>query len=283
MSYQKLLNEGTNFLKTGNIVKPEFDCELLLSKALNKKREEILINLRNKINKKQLDKFIFYLSRRKKREPVAYILGYKYFWKFKFFVNKSVLVPRPETELIVEQALDYISDNSKSKNILDIGTGSGCIVISILKERAKCNATAIDISHKALKIAKINAKMHHLENKIKFINIDVDKFNTNKYDLILSNPPYINDIDLSRLDDDIKFYEPKEALSGGLNGYKEIKKIIEKSSKILKINGRLIFEIGDSQKEYAKKLLKNNGMYINKIIKDLSGKDRCIVSTKLNK
>ena len=117
MNYQQLLKEGTNFLKTGNIVKPEFDCELLLSKALNKKREEILINLRNKINKKQLDKFIFYLSRRKKREPVAYILGYKYFWKFKFFVNKSVLVPRPETEIIVEQALDYISDNSKAKKI----------------------------------------------------------------------------------------------------------------------------------------------------------------------
>ena len=282
MNYQKLLNEGTNFLKTGNIVKPEFDCELLLSRALNKKREEILINLRNKINKKQLDKFNFYLSRRKKREPVAYILGFKYFWKFKFFVNKSVLVPRPETEIIVEQALKYISDN-KSKKILDIGTGSGCIIISILKERAKCSATAIDISNKALKVAKINAKMHHLENKIKFINIDVDKFNTNKYDLILSNPPYINDIDLSRLDDDIKIYEPKEALSGGLNGYKEIKKIIEKSSKILKINGKLIFEIGDTQKEYTKKLLKNNGMYINKIIKDLSGKDRCIVSTKLNK
>ena len=111
MNYQKLLNQGTNFLKTGNIVKPEFDCELLLSRALNKKREEILINLRNKINKKQLDKFNFYLSRRKKREPVAYILGFKYFWKFKFFVNKSVLVPRPETEIIVEQALKYISDN----------------------------------------------------------------------------------------------------------------------------------------------------------------------------
>ena len=276
------MNQGTNFLKTGNIVKPEFDCELLLSRALNKKREEILINLRNKINKKQLDKFNFYLSRRKKKEPVAYILGFKYFWKFKFFINKSVLVPRPETEIIVEQALKYISDN-KSKKILDIGTGSGCIIISIMKERANCIPAALDISNKALKVAKINAKMHHLENKIKFINIDVDKFNTNKYDLILSNPPYINDIDLSRLDDDIKIYEPKEALSGGLNGYKEIKKIIEKSSKILKINGKLIFEIGDTQKEYTKKLLKNNGMYINKIIKDLSGKDRCIVSTKLNK
>jgi len=282
MNYQKILNEGTKFLKTGNIARPELDCELLLSKVLNKKREEILINLKNEINKKQLDKFNFYLLRRKKKEPIAYIIGFKYFWKFKFLVNKSVLVPRPETELIVEEALNYLSEN-KSKKILDIGTGSGCIIISIMKERSKCSATAIDISPKALKVAKINAKMHHLENKIKFINIDVDKFNMNKYDLILSNPPYINDVDFSRLDDDIKVYEPKEALRGGLSGYIEIRKIIEKSSKLLKINGKLIIEIGNTQKDYAKKLLKNNGLYINKIIKDLSGSDRCIVSTKLNK
>jgi len=282
MNYQKILNEGTDFLKRGNIANPELDCELLLSKVLNKKREEIIINLKNEINKKQLDKFNYYLIRRKKKEPIAYITGFKYFWKFKFLVNKSVLVPRPETELIVEEALNYLSDN-KSKKILDIGTGSGCIVISIMKESTKCSATAIDVSHKAIKVAKINAKMHHLENKIKFINIDVDKFNTNKYDLILSNPPYIKDIDLSRLDNDIRIYEPKEALSGGLSGYKEIIKIIEKSSKLLKVNGNLIIEIGDGQKDYTKKLLKNNGFYINKIVKDFSGKDRCIVSTKLNK
>ena len=282
MNYQKILNEGVNFLKTSNISRPELDCELLLSKVLNKTREEILINLKNEVNKKQVNKFNFYLSRRKKKEPIAYILGYKYFWKYKFLVNKSVLVPRPETELIVEEALNYLPNN-KSKKILDIGTGSGCIIISIMKERANCIPTALDISNKALKVAKINAKMHHLENKIKFINIDVDKFNSNKYDLILSNPPYINDIDLSRLDDDIRIYEPKKALSGGLSGYKEIKKIIEKSSKLLKINGKLIFEIGDTQKDYTKKLLKNNGFYVNKIIKDLSGRDRCIVSTKLNK
>ncbi len=282
MNYQKILNEGINFLKTDNIVSPELDCELLLSKVLNKKREEILINLKNEVSKKQLDKFNFYLSRRKKKEPIAYILGFKYFWKYKFLVNKSVLVPRPETELLIEEALNYLPVN-KSKKILDIGTGSGCIIISIMKERAKCIPTAIDISHKALKVAKINAKMHHLENKIKFINIDVDKFNSNKYDLILSNPPYINDIDLNRLDDDVRIYEPREALSGGLDGYKKIRNIIKKSSKLLKGNGKLIFEIGSNQKDYTVKFLKNNGLYISKIIKDLSGKDRCIVGTKISK
>ena len=281
MNYQKILNNGINSLKISNIINPELDSELLLSKALNKKREKILTNLKKEINKKQLDKFNLYLSRRKKKEPIAYILGFKYFWKYKFFINKSVLVPRPETEQIVEETLNYLSDN-ESKKILDIGTGSGCIIVSVLKERSKCKAVAIDISSKALKVAKTNAKIHHLENKIKFINIDIDKFNYNKYDLILSNPPYISDIDLIRLDNDVRIYEPRESLSGGLEGYEIITKVIEKSSKLLKNNGKLIVEIGDSQKNNVLKLLKNNGFYINKTGKDLSGRDRCIVSTKIN-
>ncbi len=281
MNYQKILNNGINSLKISNIINPELDSELLLSKALNKKKEKILTNLKKEINKKQLDKFNLYLSRRKKKEPIAYILGFKYFWKYKFFINKSVLVPRPETEQIVEETLNYLSDN-ESKKILDIGTGSGCIIVSVLKERSKCKAIAIDISSKALKVAKTNAKIHHLENKIKFINTDIDKFNYNKYDLILSNPPYISDIDLIRLDNDVRIYEPRESLSGGLEGYEIITKVIEKSSKLLKNNGKLIVEIGDSQKNNVLKLLKNNGFYINKTGKDLSGRDRCIVSTKIN-
>jgi len=281
MNYQKILNNGINSLKISNIINPELDSELLLSKALNKKREKILTNLKKEINKKQVDKFNLYLSRRKKKEPIAYILGFKYFWKYKFIINKSVLVPRPETEQIVEETLNYLSDN-ESKKILDIGTGSGCIIVSVLKERSKCKAIAIDISSKALKVAKTNAKIHHLENKIKFINIDIDKFNYNKYDLILSNPPYISNIDLIRLDDDIRIYEPRESLSGGLDGCEEITKVIEKSSKLLKNNGKLIVEIGDTQKNNVLKLLKNNGFYINKTGKDLSGRYRCIVSTKIN-
>ena len=197
-------------------------------------------------------------------------------------MNKSVLIPRPDTEHIVEEALNNISIN-QSINILDIGTGSGCVIISILNERRKCKATAIDISNKALKIAKTNAKLHHLENKIKFINMDIDKYNSNKYDLILSNPPYIKNIELSRLDDDIKLFEPKLALRGGLDGYGEIKRVIKKSSKLLKEKGRLIIEIGDGQKNQTLIFLKKNGFYINKVCKDLSEKDRCIISTKINK
>ena len=280
MNYQKALFEGNKFLKRNNIINFNLDSELILSKVLKKSREEILTNLNDRIRTKEFDEFNFHLKRRGNKEPIAYILGYKYFWKYKFLVNKSVLIPRPETEELIEEALKYIANN-KSKKILDIGTGSGCIIISILKDRPKCIGTAIDICNNALKVAKTNAKLHHLRNKIKFINIDIDKYNSNKYDLILSNPPYISDISLIRLDKDVKQFEPKLALSGGISGYKSIKKVIKKSKKLLKNNGKLIIEIGDTQKSQTIDFLKINGFYINKIGKDLSMKDRFIVSTKI--
>jgi len=281
MNYQEILDYGFKVLRSSCIKNPKLDSELILSKALKKNRDQILINLKNKLNNKQIDDFELYLSRRKKKEPIAYILGYKHFWKYKFLINNSVLIPRPETEFIIEESLKFLPFN-KSKNILDIGTGSGCIIISVLKERIKCTATAIDISKKALKVAKINAKLHHITNKIKFINIDIDKYTSNKYDLILSNPPYIKNISLNRLEDDVKFYEPKLALHGGFDGFSKIKKVIEKSSKLLKNNGKLIIEIGDKQKNQSIVLLKKNGFFINKISKDLSGKDRCLVCSKID-
>ena len=280
MKYIEILNNGKNFLKKNKIKNPILDSELLLSKALNKSREEILLNSNHILKKQEINRFNSYLLRRKYNEPIAYILGFKYFWKYKFITNKSVLIPRPDTELIVEECLKYLPNN-KSKKILDIGTGSGCIIISILKERSKCIATALDLSNRALNVAKSNAKLHQLENKINFINIDIDKYNSSNYDLIISNPPYINNIDISRLDDDIKFHEPKIALSGGFDGFRDIKKVIIKSKKLLKRNGKLIIEIGSKQRKQSIKILNENGFYINKISKDLSGRDRCIISTKL--
>jgi len=280
MNYSQILKKGEDFLKKSKIKNPNLDTELILSKVINKKREEILLNTNNKLKIKDIIKFKNYLLRRHQKEPIAYILGYKYFWKHKFLTNKSVLIPRPDTELIIEEALKYLPID-KSKKILDIGTGSGCIVISLLKERPNCSATALDISLKALNVAKTNAKLHHLENKINFINIDIDKYKSYNYDLIISNPPYINTIDLKRLDDDIKFHEPMLALSGGSDGFRVLKKVILKSKKLLKINGKLILEVGHRQKDQCSKMLNENGYYINKISKDLSGKYRCIVSTKL--
>ena len=154
-------------------------------------------------------------------------------------------------------------------------------MLSVLKERPNSFGTAIDISKKALNIATFNAKMHHLENKIKFINMDVDKFNHNKYDLIVSNPPYINKFELKRLDDSVKLYEPLIALRAGLDGLSEIRKLIKKSKKLLKYNGKLIFEIGHTQRNEVVKLLNKNSFYINKVCKDFQSSPRVIVSTRL--
>ena len=280
MNYSQILKKGENILKKNKIKNPYLDVELILSKVVSRKREEILLNTNNKLKHTDIIKFNHCLLRRQQKEPMAYILGYKYFWKYKFLTNKSVLIPRPDTEIVIEETLKYLPIY-KSKKILDIGTGSGCIVVSLLKERPKCIATAIDISKNAIITAKTNAKLHQLENKINFINIDIDKYKSSNYDLIISNPPYINSIELNRLDDDIKFHEPILALSGGSDGFKDLKKVIIKSRKLLKINGKLILEIGHRQKNQCSKILNENGYYINKISKDLSGKDRCIISTKL--
>ena len=281
MNYQELLVNASKQLKFYKINSAMLDAELILSKTLGISREKILLNLNKKINDEVLEKFNYYLKLRKKNRPIAYIIGFKDFWKYKFQVDKNVLIPRPETELIIEQALKNLPRLSK-KNILDIGTGSGCIIISIIKERENCKATAIDKSLKALKVAKLNAEMHHVQKKIKFLNIDVDKYLANKYDLIVSNPPYIKDIEILSLDKDVKLNEPKLALSGGKSGLNKVFKVIKKSQKLLKTKGKLILEIGDKQsKEVKKYLIKNNFNQIQ-VFKDLSRKDRCIVSTKAN-
>ena len=280
MNYSQIIKFGSHKLKLKNIDTYILDSELLLSHILKSSREQILINLNAKITKNDFKEFKKLLLRREKKEPIAYITKKKEFWKNNFYVNSDVLIPRPETELIVEEVLKNIQIHS-SKKLLEVGTGSGCIVISIIKERIKCIATAIDISKKALKIAKFNAKMHHLKNNIDFINIDIDKIQDNKYDFIFSNPPYINKFNLSRLDKSVRFFEPYVALEAGIDGLREIKKLIKKSNKLLKINGKLIFEIGKHQSAIVKNILRKNGYYINKVIKDISSIPRVIVSTRI--
>ena len=280
MNYQTVLLNATNILRKQSIENPKLDCEILLSKTLKIEREKLLINLNQTIHEKELSYFNNLINRRKRKEPIAYIVGYKEFWKKNFKVNKNVLIPRPDTEHLVEEALKYIP-KTRSLNILDVGTGSGCIILSIIDERRKCYGVALDISRKALKIAKYNAKMQHIRNRIKFINSDIDKFYLGKYDIILSNPPYIKKVELNCLDEDIKFYEPRIALSGGVDGYSKIKAVINKSSTLIKRKGKLFLEIGNGQTKYTTRFLRNKGFYINKVVKDFAKNNRCIISTKI--
>ena len=274
------LERGSKILKENFINSYWLDSELLLSKALNKKREYLFLNSKETISDNSIDKFQNLINRRKNNEPVAYILNYKEFWRNNFYVNKNVLIPRPDTEILVEQVIKLYSREQKL-SILDIGTGSGCIIISILKERQKFNGTAIDISKKALNIAKYNAKIHHLNNRIKFYKSSVDNFFKHKYDLIISNPPYISSLKLKYLEKDILGFEPIQALEGGMNGFNIISKIIKQSFLLLKKGGKLVLEIGFDQKFEMLKLLKRYGFFVNKTVKDYGGRDRCLICTKL--
>ena len=272
------LNKGYNLLKLNQKNSYKIDTELLLCESLNISREELILNLNQEISTLRFDNFLSKIKRRKENEPIAYIIKKKEFWKNEFFVNKNVLIPRPETEHLVEESLNIISKNEKKK-LLEIGIGSGCLITSVLKERRYCSAVAIDCCPKALKIAKINAKLHHINNRIKILKTDVDNFKTGKYDLILSNPPYIEKHQLRYLG--VSKHEPLKALDGGIDGTEILVKVILKASQLLKINGKLIIEIGSNQKYKVMKILKNKSFYINKITKDFSKHDRCIVSTKI--
>ena len=165
--------------------------------------------------------------------------------------------------------------------VLDIGVGSGCILLSILKERKNFFGVGIDISKKAINVASFNAKIHHLENRTKFYKSDVDKFLIGKYDLVISNPPYIDKNDLKYLEKDVVNFEPKIALNGGLDGICKITKVINKASILIKKNGKFILEIGFDQKRKVIDILNNNKFYVNKVVKDYANNDRCIVSTKI--
>ena len=280
MDIQSAVIEGTNILKDKSIVSAQLDTEILMAKALDKNREYIILNHDKVIDIENLEYFKELVNERAARKPVAYLLNKKFFWKSEFYVNKNTLIPRPDTEIIIEQILK-VTKNKNYLRILDIGIGSGCILLSILKERKNYYGIGIDISKDSLEISKINAKKLLVEERIKFYKSDVDKFAQGKYDLIVSNPPYIKKNNLKYLERDVLEFEPKLALDGGLDGLSVIRKVIKKSSELLKKNGKFILEIGFDQKSKVIKLLKNKGFYINSTIKDFAKNDRCIVSTKI--
>ena len=281
MNLEKTLTEASTFLKKNLIKNPLLDSELLLASVLKISREKLLLSLEKRMNNEDLKRFNLLLNKRIKKEPIAYINGKKDFWKTEFVVNKSVLIPRPDTEILLEQAIKQ-SKNKNNIMVLDIGTGSGCILISLLKEKINWKGIGVDISKEAIKIAKINAKIQQLENRIKFVHSDIDKFLSDKYDLIVSNPPYISKLKINYLDEDIKKYEPRMALNGGIDGYSGIKKVIKKSSRLLKRNGKLILEIGKGQLTKSIKILRNNSFYVKEISKDLSRINRCIFAIKVD-
>ena len=279
MKILNAINYANQKLKEKGIKTYQLDSEILMSKVIKRKKEDILLNLEDEIKKEDYNYFIDLINQRLNMKPIAYLVGNKSFWKYDFKVTNDVLIPRPETELILEQVINF-TKNKSNLNVLDIGVGSGCIILSILKEKKNFRGTGIDISKKTLKICKLNSENLGVSKRLKLFKSDVDNFQIGKYDLIVSNPPYIKNIDLKYLDKNVVGFEPRIALNGGLEGLSVIQKVIEKSSKLIKKNGTFVLEIAFDQKEKVVKILKKKGFFIKKIIKDLANRDRCITAIK---
>ena len=280
MNIISAITNGSKILKKNFISSHRLDSEILMAKTIKKDRNYIFLNSDVVLNKNDLDYFYKLIEKRSLGKPIAYLTNKKFFWKSEFFVTNDTLIPRPDTELIIENVFNLMKQKNNI-HILEIGIGSGCILLSILKDRKNFYGTGIDISKKCLNISKINADKLKVSSRLKLYKSDVDKFNLGKYDLIVSNPPYIKKCLLKYLERDIARFEPKIALDGGLDGLSEIRKIIKKTSELVKKNGKLVLEIGFDQKNKVINLLKKEGFYINSIQKDLANNDRCIVSTKI--
>ena len=279
MNIQTALIKATNILENNKIFSARLDAEILLSDVIEKDRKFIILNMEKILSANKILNFNNLITRRSKGEPVAYLINKKNFWNNEFIVSKDTLIPRPDTEIVVSEALKFLK--KKKAMILDIGVGSGCILLSILNEKKNLYGIGIDISKKCLDICEINAKRLRLNNRVKFFKTDIDNFNYGKYDLVVSNPPYIKKNILKYLEKSIINFEPRVALDGGYNGTTVIKKVIDKTSKLIKKNGIFILEIAFDQKYEVKKLLSDKGFYINRTLKDYGNNFRCLISTKL--
>jgi len=279
MILENTIKQASQLLKNHNIASYRLDAEIILSEIMGVTREYLMINNCIDVPIKILEKYNHAIKRRIKREPVAYITGKKEFWSQNFTINHATLVPRPETELLIYKLINFFKN--KRINILDIGTGSGCILLAILKEINFARGIGIDISAEAIKTAKVNSVKLNLSHRAKFKTFDVSKFNEGKYDLIVSNPPYIPSKDIKNLSKDIINYEPLVALNGGVNGLDLIKKVIYKSNSLLKKNGLLVIEIGSNQYLKVSSLLRQRGFREMSRQCDYSHNVRCIISTKV--
>ena len=280
MNINSAIIQGAKILKDSFIKNPYLDSEILMAKAIEKDRKYILLNSKRLLEAESLNFFQILIKNRSAGKPIAYLVNKKFFWNSEFIVSNDTLIPRPDTELIIEKVLK-LTAYKKKLNMLEIGIGTGCIILSILKERKSFYGTGIDISKSCINISKLNAIKLKVSSRLKLYKSNVDKFTLGKYDLIISNPPYIKKSKLKYLEKDVAKFEPKLALDGGLDGLSEIRKVIKKSSELIKKNGKFILEIGFDQKNSVINLLKIEGFYINSVNKDLANNDRCIVSTKI--
>jgi len=277
------INLSTEYLRNKGIESPRLNAELLLAEILGLKRLELYLAFDRPIQENEKLSYRQSLQRRGKFEPLQYILGHEEFYGLEFIVNQNVLIPRPETELIIDHIKSYFS-KQKIEKVLDIGTGSGNIAITLAKEIDKVQIEAIDISAQALSIAAENSRNHNTESRVRFLLGDIFSEeiveSLSKYDCIVSNPPYISLSDYLDLQIEVKQFEPEIALNDKSDGYKFYRRIIEISNRILNPNGTIFFEIGYSQSETIAEILNSHGFCDIKVFKDHSNIERVIQAVR---
>ncbi len=265
--------EYKKILKENNFDTYSLDVEVLLMNVTGFSKIQLYLNTDYTLKTEEYEKFKKFFNRRLKNEPIAYIIEKCEFMGMDFLLNNHTLIPRPDTEILVEKAIEIINKNNFN-NALDIGTGSGAIAISLAKY-CNINVTALDINNEAIEMAKKNADINNVQN-IEFIQSDIFEKINNKYDIIVSNPPYIKTKDIKTLEKNVKDYEPILALDGGKSGLIFYEKITNNAIKYLNKNGYLMFEIGYDQAKDVKNIMENNNFYNITVLKDLSGLDRVI-------
>lgn len=282
MNIKEALVFGIEKLKENRTESFLLDARILLELSLNISHEQIILNPEKTLTKKQFNKYKTLLERRFKGEPISHIIGKRYFWKNEFTINKNVLDPRPDSESLIESVLKIFPNKKEKLNILELGVGSGCLIISLLKEYKNAKGTAVDISDKALKIAEANANNLKVKTRLKLIESDwfENIQSTEKFDLIISNPPYIPSEQIKTLQTEVKDYEPILALDGGKDGLDCYRKIAKQSSNFLNNNGYICLEVGQNQYKDIIEIFEKQKFSVEFYKKDLANIERVVCFKK---
>tara|TARA_A100001011_G_scaffold154654_1_gene163178 strand:- start:392 stop:1243 length:852 start_codon:yes stop_codon:yes gene_type:complete len=280
VTVEEVFLSGIQKLNAAEVENPNLDAKIIFKHILSVDNEQFELCKKNEISSKITKSYFELIDRRIKREPIAYITNKQSFWNDEFKVTKDTLIPRPETELILESVISYFPDKKIDLNIADLGTGSGCIIISLLQEYINASGIGIDISKEAIKIANENKKLLKNHERLKLLDEDYAEYNLNGFDIIVSNPPYISQDSLD-IQKDVYDYEPHLALFSKNNGIEAYNKIISNLASRIDKNFFLFLEIGLGQASEVTKLLKNNGFteILTKV--DLANIPRCVIAKKI--
>jgi len=280
VTVEEVFLSGIQKLNAAEVENPNLDAKIIFKHILSVDNEQFELCKKNEISSKITKSYFELIDRRIKREPIAYITNKQSFWNDEFKVTKDTLIPRPETELILESVISYFPDKKIDLNIADLGTGSGCIIISLLQEYINASGIGIDISKEAIKIANENKKLLKNHERLKLLDEDYAEYNLNGFDIIVSNPPYISQDSLD-IQKDVYDYEPHLALFSKNNGIEAYNKIISNLASRSDKNFFLFLEIGLGQASEVTKLLKNNGFteILTKV--DLANIPRCVIAKKI--